>query len=764
VEEKHETLQAYFRKLRLIKSVSTGGTPAVTSSSVVTSSTLMETGALQIPQKTTRKQSISSRVLSTSASSKASLNLLSKPASSHRQRNNNGQKDLVLSHKRQESAGSISYDSDSPLPSRSGKKLISLFTAILRGVNGRGSNPPSKESNNSNSNSTSVNGDKLGAKTRVPSIQDFEIIKPISRGAFGKVYLARKKTTGDLYAIKILKKVDMVRKNMVMEYLIGGDLSSLLQCFERFEEDMARMYTAEVVLALEYLHKNGITHRDLKPDNMLITSEGHIKLTDFGLSRISIPEKSSITFVKEGESNNRPDKKSKSMRAGSVDFRTNSNGHRPVSSIFPNESPRTSVHINFHSVEPQPSSNTSTQSSSSKLTRKQTKQSSKALLGTPDYLAPELLLGIGHTTAVDWWSLGICLFEFLVGYPPFNDDTPQAIFRNILDNDIQWPPEEFLSIEAKDFISKLLNKTPEKRPSVDEIKAHPFFNGIDWEHIRQQQAPFVPNPEDEQDTSYFAARNNRADIRRLSAGNLDEIASGRISSENRKSVAFDDDIEINSQAPNNQAPNNNAPSPLVLQTITAEPIECSSLNSPVSTPTSRNKPDLTINTHTRDKRQSLLKKKSTSSLKPSPVEETPGRTIQKRKPSLLKLPTGKSRKSSISGASDCGTPLSASSTSSTSTNQLPSSTPASSLLNPSRLSSLVGSQELYGLDQQTNIHDDEILNVENQQTSDDSGFDGFLYKGVSFLGDLTRDVLSSGNGGGNGNCLARKPSIVDLKN
>src|SRR6266496_5826517 len=103
-----------------------------------------------------------------------------------------------------------------------------------------------------------------------------------------------------------------------MEYLIGGDLSSLLQCFEKFEEEMARMYTAEVVLALEYLHNNGITHRDLKPDNMLITSEGHIKLTDFGLSRISIPEKSSLAFVKEEDGN---DKKSftKNLRSGSVD-------------------------------------------------------------------------------------------------------------------------------------------------------------------------------------------------------------------------------------------------------------------------------------------------------------------------------------------------------------------------------------------------------------------------------------------------------------
>jgi len=188
VEEKHETLQAYIRKLRSIKTVS-NVTPTFGTPSSVTTSIPMETGALQIPQKAARKQSISSRVLSTSASSKASSNLLSRPSSSYRQRSSNGQKDLALSHRRQESAGSISYDSDSP--SRSGKKLISLFTAILRGVNGRGNNSPGNKDSN-NSNGTSVNGDKMGAKTRVPSIQDFEIIKPISRGAFGKVYLAKK--------------------------------------------------------------------------------------------------------------------------------------------------------------------------------------------------------------------------------------------------------------------------------------------------------------------------------------------------------------------------------------------------------------------------------------------------------------------------------------------------------------------------------------------------------------------------------------------
>ncbi|KAI5282383.1 Serine/Threonine-Protein Kinase Greatwall [Manis pentadactyla] len=131
---------------------------------------------------------------------------------------------------------------------------------------------------------------------RPPSIEEFNIVKPISRGAFGKVYLGQ--NGGKLYAVKVVKKADMIDKSMthqsanniclVMEYLIGGDVKSLLHIYGYFDEEMAVKYLSEVALALDYLHRHGIIHRDLKPDNMLISNEGHIKLTDFGLSKVTL--------------------------------------------------------------------------------------------------------------------------------------------------------------------------------------------------------------------------------------------------------------------------------------------------------------------------------------------------------------------------------------------------------------------------------------------------------------------------------------------
>ncbi|EEF51530.1 probable serine/threonine protein kinase IRE [Ricinus communis] len=323
------------------------------------------------------------------------------------------------------------------------------------------------------------------------SIEDFEIIKPISRGAFGRVFLAKKRATGDLFAIKVLKKADMIRKNavesilaernilisvrnpfvvrffysftcrenlyLVMEYLNGGDLYSLLRNLGCLDEDMARVYIAEVVLALEYLHSLSVIHRDLKPDNLLIGQDGHLKLTDFGLSKV-----------------------------GLINSTDDLSGPSFNSSVFFDDGAQKG------------------QNSSKREQRQK-----HSVVGTPDYLAPEILLGTGHGTTADWWSVGIILFELLVGIPPFNAENPQQIFDNIMNRDIPWPrvPEE-MSFEACDLIDKLLTENPLQRLGATgskEVKQHSFFGDINWDTLARQKAMFIPAA-DAHDTSYFMSR------------------------------------------------------------------------------------------------------------------------------------------------------------------------------------------------------------------------------------------------------------------
>ncbi|EPS65446.1 hypothetical protein M569_09330, partial [Genlisea aurea] len=321
------------------------------------------------------------------------------------------------------------------------------------------------------------------------TIDDFDFIKQISRGAYGKVFLARKRTTGDTFAIKVLRKLDMLRKNdidrilaernilitvrnpfvvrffysftskenlyLVMEYLNGGDLYSLLKNVGCLSEEVARSYISELVLALEYLHSLGIVHRDLKPDNILIAHDGHIKLTDFGLSKIGLMNCTSGLSGQEKKDGFRETNEQCSTDMG---------------------------HCRF-SAE-----------------------------GTPDYLAPEILIGTEHGYAADWWSVGVILFEFLTGIPPFNADNPENIFDNILNRKIPWPsvPSE-MSPEAKDLIDRLLSLDPNHRigtKGATEVKGHPFFSGVDWENLTLQKAAFIPQPEHMDDTSYFVSRFN----------------------------------------------------------------------------------------------------------------------------------------------------------------------------------------------------------------------------------------------------------------
>uniref|UniRef100_A0A0D9VY43 non-specific serine/threonine protein kinase n=1 Tax=Leersia perrieri TaxID=77586 RepID=A0A0D9VY43_9ORYZ len=310
------------------------------------------------------------------------------------------------------------------------------------------------------------------------SIDDFEIIKPISRGAFGRVFLAKKRTTGDLFAIKVLRKADMIRKNavesilaerdilitvrnpfvvrffysftsrenlyLVMEYLNGGDLYSLLRNLGCLDEDVARIYLAEVVLALEYLHSMHIVHRDLKPDNLLIAHDGHIKLTDFGLSKVGLIN-STVTDDLSGPAVS-------------------------GSSLYGDDEPQMSE---FEQMD------------------HRARRQKRSAVGTPDYLAPEILLGTGHGTSADWWSVGVILFELIVGIPPFNAEHPQTIFDNILNRKIPWPhvPEE-MSSEARDLIDRLLTEDPHQRLGA---------NGA-------SEAAFVPSSDSAFDTSYFTSR------------------------------------------------------------------------------------------------------------------------------------------------------------------------------------------------------------------------------------------------------------------
>lgn len=325
------------------------------------------------------------------------------------------------------------------------------------------------------------------------SIRDFEIIKPISRGSFGQVVLARKKTTGDVYAIKIQKKREMVRKNqdkyarnernilalthgcpyvvklfysfqsadslyLVMEYLSGGDCFSLLRVFGSFSLDMVMLYIGETTLALEYLHERGIVHRDLKPDNLLIGADGHIKLTDFGLSAMGLVDR---------HQEMRHKKRWQHLMCQDADAGTQGDSGVDLSKQF---------------------------------------------VGTPDYVAPEIFLGLSYGPAVDWWALGCICFEFFVGTTPFYGDTVEEVISRTLEGVVPWPSEgeSEMTPEGKDLIAKLLTISPQERlgsGGAAQVKAHPFFEGVEWSTLSQTRAEFVPKTDCVSDTSYFDARN-----------------------------------------------------------------------------------------------------------------------------------------------------------------------------------------------------------------------------------------------------------------
>ncbi|KAK6164476.1 hypothetical protein DH2020_001340 [Rehmannia glutinosa] len=324
---------------------------------------------------------------------------------------------------------------------------------------------------------------------------DFELLTMIGKGAFGEVRVCREKNTGSVYAMKKLKKSEMLRRGqvehvkaernllaevdsncivklycsfqddeflyLVMEYLPGGDMMTLLMRKDTLTEDEARFYIAETVLAIESIHKHNYIHRDIKPDNLLLDRHGHLRLSDFGLCKpldcSTIQEDFSVGDSFNGTSRSDAPKRSQQEQL--------------------------------------------------QHWQKNRRTLAYSTVGTPDYIAPEVLLKKGYGMECDWWSLGAIMFEMLVGYPPFYSDDPMSTCRKIVNwrTHLKFPEEAKLSLEAKDLISKLLCSVNQRLGSngADEIKAHSWFNGVDWDNIYHMEAAFIPEVKDELDTQNF---------------------------------------------------------------------------------------------------------------------------------------------------------------------------------------------------------------------------------------------------------------------
>ncbi|KAJ8523495.1 hypothetical protein ONZ45_g123 [Pleurotus djamor] len=401
------------------------------------------------------------------------------------------------------------------------------------------------------------------SRTTPTSIKDFDIIKPISKGAFGSVFLAKKKATGDYYAIKVLKKADMIAKNqitnvkaermilmkqaespfvaklyftfqskdnlyLVMEYLNGGDCAALIKSLGSLPEEWTRNYVAEVVLGLEYLHQRGIVHRDLKPDNLLIDQHGHLKLTDFGLSRIGLlGRQTHESQLSRPQTRYTPRSRPPSMDsaylssplihpdASSGDDLSESGGPDTFGNLLrrsgkTSESPHQSFATEL-TTDLRSHSHSLSHSNSNSNSNSGTPHGDQKFVGTPDYLAPETILGLrGDDAAVDWWALGVITYEFLYGIPPFHAESPEKVFENILSGHIEWHEDWVdFSDEARDFMQRLMTLDPSKRLGVNgaqEVKSHPFLSGIDWDQITTTEAAFIPQVTDPESTDYFDPR------------------------------------------------------------------------------------------------------------------------------------------------------------------------------------------------------------------------------------------------------------------
>ncbi|KAL8513899.1 hypothetical protein ACS0TY_013136 [Phlomoides rotata] len=333
-------------------------------------------------------------------------------------------------------------------------------------------------------------------------IDDFEQLTIIGKGAFGEVRLCRAKSTGEIYAMKKLKKSEMLSRGqvehvrsernllvevdsrcivklfysfqdsdslyLIMEYLPGGDIMTLLMREDVLSEDVARFYIAESILAIHSIHQHNYVHRDIKPDNLILDKNGHLKLSDFGLCK---PLEKYSSLLEDDDFIAR-------------DSTTEGDG---------NNATYTAPWL------------------MAKEQLQQWKRNRRALaystVGTLDYMAPEVLLKKGYGMECDWWSLGAIMYEMLVGYPPFCSDDPRMTCRKIINWKacLKFPEEQKISDEARDLICHLLCDVDKRLGTrgVEEIKGHPWFRGVKWDSLYETEAAFKPTVNGDLDTQNF---------------------------------------------------------------------------------------------------------------------------------------------------------------------------------------------------------------------------------------------------------------------
>lgn len=343
---------------------------------------------------------------------------------------------------------------------------------------------------------------------------DFQILTQVGQGGYGQVYLAQKKDTREVCALKVMRKkllfkLDEVRHilterdiltaaksewlvrllysfqdeeqiYLAMEYVPGGDFRTLLNNTGVLHNRHARFYIAEMFSCVDALHNLGYIHRDLKPENFLIDATGHVKLTDFGLaagmlSPIKI-ESMRIRLEEVGETKvpfGMP-----AIEERSVDQRRE--GYRSL--------------------------------------RKKDINYAKSIVGSPDYMAPEVLRGEQYDFTVDYWSLGCMLFEALAGYPPFAGATVDETWQNlkrwqrVLRKPQYDDPNYFLSRRTWDLITRLVAGKDNRFKNINEIHKHDYFAEVDFNALREQKAPFVPELDSETDAGYFDDFGSEADM------------------------------------------------------------------------------------------------------------------------------------------------------------------------------------------------------------------------------------------------------------